>query len=132
MTDPKCARALLAAARRDVDALRVLRRSGEVSDEVFGFHVQQAAEKSLKARLALLGETYPLTHNLEALLDLLQGRGFAAEPYRELAGYTPYAVEFRYDGVDPGTESIDRDEALNLVESLLAQVRRQLPEVEEG
>lgn len=81
-----------------------MRRSDEVSDEVFGFHVQQAAEKALKARLALLGETYPLTHNLEALLDLIEGRRVATEPYRKLVGYTPYAVEFRYEGVDSGTE----------------------------
>lgn len=129
MTDPKCARVLLEAAGRDLGALRVMRRSDEVSDEVFGFHVQQAAEKALKARLALLGETYPLTHNLEALLVLLKGSGVATEPYRELVGYTPYAVEFRYEGVDSGTESIDRDEALSLVESLLAEVRKRLPEV---
>ena len=61
---------LLDAAERDAGALRVMRRSGEVSDEVYGFHVQQAAEKSLRAWLALLGQVYPLTHNLEALLDL--------------------------------------------------------------
>ena len=56
----------------------------------------------------------------------------ATQPYRELVGYTPYAVEFRYEGVDSGTESIDRDRALDLVESLLEEVRRQLPDVEEG
>ena len=49
MSDVKCARMLLDAAERDVGALRVMLPSGEVSDEVFGFHVQQAAEKSLKA-----------------------------------------------------------------------------------
>ena len=131
MTDPKCARVLLDAAKRDVGALRVMRRSDEVSDEVFGFHVQQASEKSLKARLALLGETYPLTHNLEALLDLLEDRGAATEPYRRLADYTPYAVEFRYEGVHAGTESIDRDDVLKLVESLLEEALRQLAGVEE-
>ena len=61
MSDPKCARMLLDAAERDVEALRFMCRSDEISDEVFGFHVQQAAEKSFKAWLALLGETYPLT-----------------------------------------------------------------------
>ena len=131
MTDPKCARVLLDAARRDVGALRVMRRSGEVSDEVFGFHVQQAAEKSFKARLALLGETYPLTHNLEALLDRLEERGAATEPYRRLADYTPYAVEFRYEGVHASAESIDRDEVLELVESLLEEAVGQLAQVEE-
>ena len=50
-----------------------MRHSDDISDEVLGFHVQQAAEKSLKAWLALLGETYPLTHNLDTLLDLQHG-----------------------------------------------------------
>ena len=44
------------------------------ADEIFGFHVQQAAEKLLRAWLALLGEVYPLTHDLDLLLDLLQKR----------------------------------------------------------
>jgi HEPN domain-containing protein len=29
------------------------------ADEIFGFHVQQAAEKLFKAWIALLGEEYP-------------------------------------------------------------------------
>ena len=36
-----------------------------------GFHVQQAAEKLFKAWLALLGETYPMTHDLTELLEML-------------------------------------------------------------
>ena len=130
MSDPKCARMLLQAAERDLDALQVMRRSDKVSDEVFGFHVQQAAEKSIKAWLASLGEVYPLTHNLELLLDLLENRDVATKPFRKLIDYTPYAVEFRYAGVDSSAEPIDRKSALTLVESLLRQVRLELATVE--
>ena len=130
MRDVKCARMLFRAAGRDVEALRFMCRSDEVSDEVFGYHVQQAAEKSLKAQIALLGETYPHTHNLEALLDLLADRGIATKPFRKLTSYTPYAVEFRYEGVSSNTEPIDRETALSLVEALLEQTGRQLAEVE--
>ena len=126
MSDPKCARMLLKAAERDLEALRVMCDSDQVPDEVFGFHIQQAAEKSLKAWLALVGEVYPLTHNLELLLDLLVRRGIATRPFRKLVEYTPYAVEFRYAGVDSTTEPIDRDVALALVESLLRQVQSQI------
>ena len=126
MSDPKCARVLLDAAERDVGALRVMGRSHEISDEIFGFHVQQAAEKSLKAGLALLGKVYPLTHNLEALLQLLSERNEVSCRFRKLIDYTPYAVEFRYEGVESGTDPIDRKAALTLVEALLAHVRRQL------
>ena len=123
MSDLKCARMLLRAAERDVQALRVTRRSDEVSDEVFGFHVQQAAEKALKARIALLGDTYPLTHNIEDLLDFLVERGVNMSPFETLVGYTPYAVEFRYHGVDADVELIERDGAVALVEALLESVQ---------
>ena len=132
MSDAKCARMLLEAAERDVGALRVMRRSHEISDEVFGFHVQQAAEKSLKAWLALLGKVYPLTHNLEALLELLSERNDVSCRFRKLIDYTPYAVEFRYEGVESGTDPIDRKVALTLVEALLAHVQRQLPETKDS
>ena len=128
MSDPKCARMLLDAAERDVLTLRNM--TSGVPDESYGLHVQQAAEKSFKAWLALLGETYPLTHNLEALLDLLAARAVDMTAFGELAVYTPYAVEFRYGGVDASTEPIDRKEALGLVEALLEQVRGKLEEVE--
>ena len=130
MSDVKCARMLLDAAKRDVDALQFMYRSGEVSDEVFGFHVQQAAEKLLKAWIALLGEVYPLTHNINDLLDLLAGKGAAVEPFASMVDYTPYAVEFRYAGVGPEAQPIDREGALALVEALLERVGRELAEAE--
>ena len=123
MSDTKCARSMLRAAERDLLTLRSL--TAAAPDESFGFHVQQAAEKAFKAWLAVLGETYPLTHNLQALLNLLAAR-VDAEPFRRLAGYTPYAVEFRYEGVDSDTEPIDREDAIALVEALLEEVRREV------
>ena len=40
--------------------------------------------------------------------------------------FTPYAVEFRYEGVGPGHETIDRPAALTLVEALVRDVRDHL------
>ena len=94
------------------------------------FHVQQAAEKLFKSWIALLGEVYPLTHNIERLFNLLADQGVAVEPFRKLIDYTPYALEFRYTGVDSSAEAIDREGSLAIVESLLEQVRRRLAEVE--
>ena len=130
-SDVKCARMLLDAGTRHVDTLRALYHSDEIPDEVFGFHVQQAAEKLLKGWTALLGEVYPLTHNVEDLLNLLASRGAAVEPFRDLFDYTPYAVQFRYAGVDPGAESINRESALTLVQALLERVGWQWAKVEE-
>ena len=128
MSDPKCARMLLRAAERDIDALRIMRRSHDIPAEIFGFHVQQGAEKLLKAWIALLGDSYPLTHSIETLLSLLADRGVTTEPFNDLAVYTPYAVEFRYTGVGPNAEPTDRTHALALVEALLEEVGNQLPE----
>ena len=94
--------------------------------------MQQAVEKSLKAHLAVLGEAYPLTRNIEALLNLVAERGIASEPFGNLISFTPYAVESRYEGVGTDAEPIDRAGVLVLVVSLLEQVGRQLAEVEGG
>ena len=77
MSDVKCARVMYRAAERDVLTLRSMTADPPV--ESFGFHVQQAAEKALKAWLALLGEKYPLTHSIETLLDILDDRDAAVE-----------------------------------------------------
>ena len=129
MSDPKCAGMLVAAAQRDVLTLRSM--TAGAPEESFGFHVQQAAEKSLKAWLALLGEVYPLTHSLELLLDLLAERNAQAETFRGLVPFTPFAVEFRYGGVTAGTEPIHREGALALVEHLTECVLRRVVEADE-
>ena len=128
MSDVKCARMMYRAAERDVLTLRSM--TADAPMESFGFHVQQAAEKALKAWLALLGETYPLTHSIETLVDLLDDQGAAVEPFRSLVDYTPYAVEFRYVGVDPDAGPIDRKGAIALVEALLERIGHRLAEVD--
>ena len=67
--DLKCAAVLFAAADRDLMTVRSMTADAPI--ESIGFHLQQAAEKGMKAWLAALGETYPLTHNLGTLLGLL-------------------------------------------------------------
>ena len=131
MSDAKCAGMLVEAARRDIEALRVMQHADGVPDEVYGFHVQQAAEKLLKAWIALHGASYPLTHSIETLLKLLAEGDIDTAPFLDLGAYTPYAVEFRYAGVGPDAEPIDRTGALEMVEALLEQVEEQLPEVGE-
>ncbi len=130
MSDVKCAQMLMKASKRDVEALRGMSDASVFADEIFGFHVQQAAEKLFKAWLALLGETYPLTHDLELLFNLVQERGVAASIFLALIEYTPYAVQFRYEATEVDAEPIDRQESRCLVEALLAQVQLQFRGVE--
>ncbi len=53
MNDLEQARELASAAERDISALRGMDDAAIFADEIFGFHVQQAAEKLFKAWLAL-------------------------------------------------------------------------------
>ena len=124
MSDPKCAGMLLRAAERGVLTLRSM--TAGAPDESFGFHVQQAAEKAFKAWLAALGETYPLTHSLHTLLRLLEAKGAPTAPFKDLADFTPYAVEFRYEGVGADAAPIDREAALARLVILLDAVRQQV------
>ncbi len=124
MSDPKCAGMLLRAAERDVLTLRSM--TAGAPDESFGFHVQQAAEKAFKAWLAALGETYPLTHSLHTLLRLLEAKGAPTAAFKDLADFTPYAVEFRYEGVGAYAAPIDREATLARLVILLDAVRQQV------
>ena len=125
MSDLKQARVLLMSAERDISALRGMADVAVFADEIFGFHAQQAAEKLLKAWLALLGETYPTTHDLARLVAILRARDVEATRFNELVEYTPFAVQFRYAPGDLSARPLDRDTAIERVEALLKEVRRQ-------
>lgn len=129
MSDLEKARTLIGAAERDISALRGMDDADVFADEIFGYLVQQAAEKLFKAWLDLLGEVYPLTHDLDLLLDLLQKRASDTARFRNLVEFVPYAVQFRYD-IDPDPEALDRVAALQQVEDLLKHVQQRLAEAE--
>ena len=132
MSDPKCARMMLDSAEKDLRSLRLLEDEGP--EESFGFHLQKAGEKALKAWIAILGGLYELTHSLETLLEQLDQCGADApdvDRFRSISGFTAYAVEFRYQGVDEDTEPIDREAAIVLVGDLLNHVGAKLGDWEE-
>ena len=72
MADFEHVRALLRMAHKDFNALTGMMDSALFADEIFGFHVQQAIEKGLKAWLCACGIAYPPTHDLARLLTLLE------------------------------------------------------------
>ena len=95
------------------------------ADEIFGLHTQQAAEKLLKAWPALLGEVYPLTHNLELLLSILKERGVATEELKPLVEYTPFAGRIRYEASGASDEPLLHSAiALRRIDALYVQVIR--------
>lgn len=129
MSDLKLARVLLAAAERDITALRGMADTDVFANEIFGFHVQQATEKLLKANLSLLEDPYPATHDLTRLLELLKAHQPEAESrFGNLVAYNPYAVQLRYSVGDPGLAPPDREAAVQLLQVFLAWSRKNVAE----
>ncbi|MEB3264097.1 MAG: HEPN domain-containing protein [Synechococcus sp.] len=88
----------------------------------WGFWVQQAVEKALKAWLLQLGGDPPLTHDLRRLLLLLEAEGVATADLEPLAQLTVYAVQFRYDA-DPTPLGLNRESFNRQVKELITRVQ---------
>ena len=122
MNDLDQAKVLLQAAMRDLRALQGMKNADIFADEIFGFHVQQATEKCLKAQIAAIGEVYPFTHNLDVLLRSLEDYGYDMGSFWELSNYNSFAVQLRYETLFEETEMIEREAAIATVQSLYAAV----------
>jgi HEPN domain-containing protein len=95
-----------------------------ITDEILGFHVQQAAEKCLKAVLCHQGITYRRTHDLQELADLLIDAGASVPPeIADLCAWSPFAVAYRYEDWPPSS-AIDREHANELTHAAIAWARR--------
>ncbi|MDY6878594.1 MAG: HEPN domain-containing protein [Chloroflexota bacterium] len=91
------------------------------------FHAQQAAEKSLRALLALHDVEYPWRHDLAELVDL--AKSFAPQIRRleeRIILLTPFAVEVRYDGeFEPSfSEAVGALQTATEIHDLVAQIAR--------
>lgn len=124
--DVEQARLLLDMADGDLGALRVMRNPADVTDEIFGFHVQQAAEKCFKAWIAMLGEEYPLTHDLGKLIAAIRRRDAAVSQHAALKAFSAFAVHYRYAPFPENAGPIDRPATIRQVEALMERVRRLL------
>ena len=121
------ARTLALKADHDIQAVELLMNEG--ATDVICFHLQQAAEKILKAYLQANSIEFPRTHDLDALLDICAETTDQFEPYRNrLEVFIPYAVMLRYDlDYEP-----TRDEArsgLVLVHEVRTSLMTLLPEI---
>lgn len=121
MVDFEHARALLRMAHKDFNALTGMLDNALFADEIFGFHVQQAVEKTLKAWLCAHDVTYPPTHDLARLLTLLERAGANVEQFWPLVQFTIFAVQARYEeGLTDLDEPLERVVEIENVRTLLA------------
>jgi HEPN domain-containing protein len=89
MTRSDQAQLLQRKAAQDLAVLDRLLDDDAIDDETLGYHAQQAAEKLIKALLALYGHDYPRSHNIGLLLHDLQAWVTAAIEADERPGAEP-------------------------------------------
>ncbi|MFY9821449.1 MAG: HEPN domain-containing protein [Thermoanaerobaculia bacterium] len=117
---------LLALARRDLRAAEILRDEPDVGDGIVGFHIQQAAEKTLKAWLTILGIDFPRTHDLSLLIHKLSDADVEVTSLWELLDLNPFAVQLRYEILED--EPLNHGATLEQVTALLSHVEGLLAE----
>jgi HEPN domain-containing protein len=128
MKEADLARQLLSSAEKDLNAIKNMTDSCIFADEVFGFHAQQATEKTLKAWIALLDEDYPFVHDLDALLNRLEKLGCDVHALRGLVELNAFAVQFRYEAFESQDEPLDRAAVVSAADGLFQKVRLLLNE----
>jgi hypothetical protein len=116
---------ILATARKDLAALEGMKDPVVFSEEIFGFHTEQAVEKGLKAWIALLGLVFPHSHDLGRLFQMLKDSGEEVGHFEWLTLFTPFGVQYRYEAYDDSTwEPIDRANTIQGVRALLIRVEQ--------
>lgn len=134
MADPNtnrdAVRAWLEKGDDDLRSARILLGADPPLTDVVCFHSQQAAEKYLKGFLVYNGVEPPFTHNLTTLLILCKQHDSALVAYlRPAEILNPFAVRFRYPGMEEPTDLTTARSALNAAEDICNAVRSRIPEL---
>ena len=116
-------------ADSDMKLARIAASDPDIRPEQSCFHAQQAAEKAIKAALLSHGIEFPLTHDIEELLEIAESKGIILpEDVKEAGLLTPYAVETRYPGYWLEITSADVEEAMRTAEQTLLWAKKILRE----
>ena len=108
---------LLEHATSDLGACRVLMAAGDMSDDVIGFHAQQAVEKALKVSLVLADVDFPRSHDLRELVDIATDNDIEVpDSIHDARWLTPWAAQLRYEMLEP----LDRGGAFSTASDAVA------------
>lgn len=121
MIDP--ARSFFVIAKDDLIAAKLL---AEGVPRIAAFHVQQTAEKLLKAMLSALRIEFGRHHNIDLLAGKLPEDHPLRPNFREFSPFTPYGAQHRYPSptyiAPPAPSREDLMEALRDLERLVLEV----------
>ena len=127
MSDVEHARMLIRKANADLKALKGMVNADTFEDEIFGFHAQQAAEKSLKALLSRNDIVFPKIHDIEEPVGLLEVKAMPLpRKFAWISDLTDFAVQFRYDSYEDTYPGLDRNGMISGLTDLLKYVEDQL------
>ncbi|RLD94423.1 MAG: hypothetical protein DRI93_03945 [Aquificota bacterium] len=115
---------LLILALENLKAAKILASSGQVNPRMVGFHLQQAAEKALKAWLDSLGSEYLKTRDLASLLEELEDQNQDVKDFWPLVELTPFAAHLRHQYLEEEEET-NLQEMTALVEKLVRRLSGQ-------
>lgn len=104
-------------AEEDWITANTMMKRHKVFTGVVCYHLQQCAEKYIKAIIIHKDSTFPKTHDLNALSDISEANGILiGMTESDLETLTGYAVTARYPSADPSTE--DMREALHIAKAI--------------
>jgi HEPN domain-containing protein len=125
------ARQWVAKAKNDLLSADNNLAADSVPADAVCFHCQQAAEKCLKAMLALGGIAPPRTHVLPYLADLLLATfPSVGQLNQDMAILTPYAIASRYPDDGPSDPTMeDALEARRCADTIWSWMAAQCPKL---
>jgi len=116
---------MLRVAQRDLKAARSMLDNDAFEEPTWGYQIQQATEKALKAWISSLNHDYPRTHDLALLYSLIRDLGDDPFPFQQLVRFSPFGTRIRYDDVE--ALGLDRSFWNQLCADLLSHVASLLP-----
>jgi len=109
----------LKRARSSLERAKMGKVSPRILYEDLCFDAQQAVEKSLKAILVKLNQSFPKTHSIGILLKLIEEAGVEIpENINQAKLLTAYAVDTRYPGDYEPVSKEEYKEALKIAEDV--------------
>jgi len=117
----------LQRARSDLQLGRAALNTRGVLPEDAAFHAQQCAEKALKALLLHNEISFPKTHAIEVLLDLLKAQGTKIPKGVDAAfELSEYAIQTRYPGEWEPVTKVEARKSIERAALVLSWVESQI------